>query len=128
METTTQIAQAIIPFELDIEMTVMCMLIAGMPEYQQLILDHTTERMFFDKALKTLYKIYAHYLKTIVLHFVVLFPCNMVGHHGEQPQLAIRRFLHALVNEPDHLFSVHRCPPPCFRCFHGNTNTPQNTA
>ena len=51
-----------VPNELDIEMNVMCMLIAGMPEYQQLILDHTTEKMFFDKALKKLYIIIRAYV------------------------------------------------------------------
>ena len=56
-----------IPVYIDIEMTLIGMLIAGMPEYQQLILDHTNEKMFFDKSLKNLYKIIVAYVKELGL-------------------------------------------------------------
>ena len=44
-----------IPEWLSIEYEVMAMLIGGRSEYQQLILDHTNENMFFDKNLKNIY-------------------------------------------------------------------------
>lgn len=54
-----------IPEEVFIQMNIVSMLISGMPEYQQLILDHTTEKMFSDKSLKELYIIIKTYVEEI---------------------------------------------------------------
>ena len=66
-QNTTQTfdADEALSVEYDVEFEILGMLINGKPEYQQLILDHTTDKMFSDKGLRGLYKIIRAYVNEL---------------------------------------------------------------